>query len=176
MPTPCTCHPGKTCDSRNSCDVARAVEFGKPGAVPEAMSADNLPPLPPMAMTVAEEPGRGHYYTADQMRAYAKAARDAQWLAGGGMAAPDLLPAFDKAVSEELPRVSHVEYDSHEICKHFAGKVRERLAAALSAPAGDVVRGAWRDAACWLRNNYQDHPNIASLCDAMIEAGAKGLR
>ena len=22
----------------------------------------------------------------------------------------------------------------------------------------------------WIRNNYQDHPNIASLCDAMREA------
>ena len=25
----------------------------------------------------------------------------------------------------------------------------------------------------WIRNNYQDHPNIASLCDAML-AAAKG--
>jgi hypothetical protein len=32
---------------------------------------------------------------------------------------------------------------------------------------------AWRDAAQWLRNNYQDHPNIASLCDAMVEYGSK---
>lgn len=31
----------------------------------------------------------------------------------------------------------------------------------------------WRDAATWLCNNYQDHPNIASLCEAMCEAGAK---
>lgn len=39
------------------------------------------------------------------------------------------LDAFDKAVADELPRVSHLEYDSHEICKHFAAKVRERIAA-----------------------------------------------
>lgn len=39
------------------------------------------------------------------------------------------LNAFDKAVADELPRVSHLEYDSHEICKHFAAKVRERIAA-----------------------------------------------
>jgi len=39
-----------------------------------------------------------------------------------------LLEAFDDAVSQELPRVSHVEYDSHEICKHFASKVRAILA------------------------------------------------
>lgn len=38
-----------------------------------------------------------------------------------------LLSAFDAAIAAELPRVSHLEYDSHEICKHFAGKVRERL-------------------------------------------------
>ena len=39
-----------------------------------------------------------------------------------------LLEAFDDAVSQELLRVSHVEYDSHEICKHFASKVRAILA------------------------------------------------
>lgn len=39
------------------------------------------------------------------------------------------LNAFDKAVADELPRVSNVEYNSHEICKHFAAKVRERMAA-----------------------------------------------
>ena len=31
----------------------------------------------------------------------------------------DLLAAFDAAIDAELPRVSHIEYDSHEICKHF---------------------------------------------------------
>lgn len=39
-----------------------------------------------------------------------------------------LLDAFDEAVAQELPRVSHVEYDSHEICKHFASRVRAILA------------------------------------------------
>lgn len=37
------------------------------------------------------------------------------------------LSEFDAAVAAELPRVSTVEYNSHEICKHFAEKVRERL-------------------------------------------------
>ena len=32
---------------------------------------------------------------------------------------------------------------------------------------------AWRDSAQWLRDNYQNHPNIASLCDAMVEYGSK---
>jgi len=36
---------------------------------------------------------------------------------------------FDAAVAAELPRVSHLEYDSHEICKHFAENVRSRLVA-----------------------------------------------
>ena len=45
------------------------------------------------------------------------------------------LTAFDEAVAAELSRVSHVEYDSHEICKHFASKVRERIAALASGPA-----------------------------------------
>jgi hypothetical protein len=50
------------------------------------------------------------------------------------------------------------------------------LTAAPQAPALDagVVRDAWAEAANWLRNNYQYHPNIASLCDAMREFGAKG--
>ena len=30
--------------------------------------------------------------------------------------------------------------------------------------------GNWVAAGTWLRNNYQDYPNIASLCDAMLEA------
>jgi hypothetical protein len=40
-------------------------------------------------------------------------------------------------------------------------------------PAPVPLTQAWRDSAQWLRNNYQDHPNIASLCDAMIEYGSK---
>ncbi len=40
-----------------------------------------------------------------------------------------VLAAFDAAIAAELPRVSHVEYDSHEICGHFAAEVRKRLAA-----------------------------------------------
>jgi hypothetical protein len=35
-----------------------------------------------------------------------------------------------------------------------------------SKPAVRDVRG-WNDAVKWLRNNYQDHANVASLCDAM---------
>jgi hypothetical protein len=42
--------------------------------------------------------------------------------------APVGVEAFDAAVSAELPRVSTLEYNSHEICKHFAGEVRKRLA------------------------------------------------
>lgn len=38
------------------------------------------------------------------------------------------LYAFDTAVDAELARVSHVEYDAHEICKHFAAELRKRLA------------------------------------------------
>jgi hypothetical protein len=45
---------------------------------------------------------------------------------------------------------------------------------AATPPAEPVpLTQAWRDSAQWLRNNYQDHPNIASLCDAMIEYGSK---
>lgn len=43
----------------------------------------------------------------------------------------EALSVFDSAVTAELQRVSHVEYDSHEICKHFAGELRKRLDGAL---------------------------------------------
>lgn len=32
------------------------------------------------------------------------------------------------------------------------------------------MNNPWQGAADWLRNNYQDHANVASLCDAMLEA------
>lgn len=48
---------------------------------------------------------------------------------GAQRAAEARLAEFDAAIAAELPRVSHIEYDSHEICKHFAGEVRKRLAA-----------------------------------------------
>lgn len=54
-------------------------------------------------------------------------------------AVPDAMSAFDKAVADELPRVSHVEYDSHEICKHFAGELRKRIATLYAAPAPAAV-------------------------------------
>lgn len=57
------------------------------------------------------------------------------------MTAPtDTLPLFDAAVAAELPRVSHLHYDSHEICKHFAGKLRKQIAAMAaqhSAPSAE---------------------------------------
>ncbi|OZI21758.1 hypothetical protein CAL18_12605 [Bordetella genomosp. 7] len=41
----------------------------------------------------------------------------------------DVVSAFDAAVAAELPKVSTLEYNSHEICKHFAERVRAALAA-----------------------------------------------
>jgi len=34
---------------------------------------------------------------------------------------------FDAAIQDELEHVTHLEYDAHEICKHFAAKVRIRM-------------------------------------------------
>jgi len=55
---------------------------------------------------------------------------------GALIAAAAKLGEFDRAVADELPRVSHVEYDSHEICKHFAAKVRERLTSGYKQQKG----------------------------------------
>ena len=43
-------------------------------------------------------------------------------------------------------------------------------AAQPSAVPAAVVEPSWSDAANWLRSNYQDYPNIASLCEGMIAA------
>lgn len=43
------------------------------------------------------------------------------------------LSELDAAFEHEIARVSHVEYDSHEICKHFFGELRKRLLAAAPA-------------------------------------------
>lgn len=40
---------------------------------------------------------------------------------------------------------------------------------ALATPA-PTQPSDWSSAAEWIRNNYQDHPNIASLCEAMLAA------
>ena len=60
----------------------------------------------------------------------------ANWQATQPAEVTGLLEAFDDAVSQELLRVSHVEYDSHEICKHFASKVRAILALRPAPCAG----------------------------------------
>lgn len=77
-------------------------------------------------------------YTTDQMRAYALEAIRSHEAERG--AQEHAVAAFDVAVSEELPLVSHVHYDSHEICKHFAGEVRKRL---LAAEASSPVQADW---------------------------------
>jgi hypothetical protein len=46
------------------------------------------------------------------------------------------LSAFDAAVAAELPCVSVVPYNSHEICKWFAKNVRERLSQSAAHPEG----------------------------------------
>lgn len=45
-----------------------------------------------------------------------------------------LLRLFDAAIEAELPRVSHLQYDSHEICIHFAKKVRAAMLQYVKAP------------------------------------------
>lgn len=41
-----------------------------------------------------------------------------------------------------------------------------------SAPPAPSVPDGWKNAAEWLRNNYQDYPNISSLCEAMVAQSA----
>lgn len=62
-------------------------------------------------------------------------ARAAELEAAAPALSAGVVEAFDAAVAAELPRVSHVQYDSHEICKHFAGEVRKRLPQHPAAPS-----------------------------------------
>lgn len=44
--------------------------------------------------------------------------------------------------------------------------------ALYTAPPAPSVPDGWKNAAEWLRNNYQDYPNISSLCEAMVAQSA----
>ena len=64
---------------------------------------------------------------------------------------------------------SSVETVHPEVIKLLHAYVdADRAMRAQPAPA--AVAPNWTDAANWLRNNYQDYPNIASLCEGMIAA------
>ena len=64
---------------------------------------------------------------------------------------------------------SSVETVHPEVIKLLHAYVdADRVMRAQPAPA--AVAPNWTDAANWLRNNYQDYPNIASLCEGMIAA------
>lgn len=84
---------------------------------------------------------------------------------------------FDSAVAAELPRVSHVEYDSHEICKHFASNVRERIRSIPAAPPAPAVPDdVTKDAARyrWLRIGL-DAMAVKSIADGICWADEQGL-
>lgn len=48
-----------------------------------------------------------------------------EWIAG--KAQQSLPSAFDEAVAEELKSVTAIPFNSHDVCQHFASKLRERL-------------------------------------------------
>ena len=95
-------------------------------------------------------------------------------------AAPPRIVLRDGA---ELRKVPYCQ-DGPEIWALFRGEVQVRylnrfendfvdsaltFASRGQVPAA-VVEPSWSDAANWLRSNYQDYPNIASLCEGMIAA------
>lgn len=157
--TPCTCHPGKTCASAASCAAARKTEFGE-------------------AVSTEKRLREALQYAIKQVPELATVP---------GIAAALSLPATEQASAEPLKPmifddgrkgwfVDHPEFYI-DIEPDETGKwscfFRHK-------PSGKEAfaerRKAWSDAANWLRNNYQDHQNIASLCDAMREEGSKGQR
>lgn len=57
------------------------------------------------------------------------------WFAGWEAAISDLELAFEA----EIAKVSHVEYDSNEICRHFFSNIRKAMAPA--APKTETPKG-----------------------------------
>jgi hypothetical protein len=48
----------------------------------------------------------------------------------------DALDALNFAFEKEIQRVSHIEYDSNEICRHFFKELRRSFIEALSGSSG----------------------------------------
>lgn len=98
-------------------------------------------------------------YTADQMHAYADAA-----IAADREQRADGMLEFDAAVADELRHISTVPYNSYEICKHFAGLVRKKLAtpyATEQRPKESEARGADAMAEALM----QERERCAAICD-----------
>ena len=55
------------------------------------------------------------------------------------------------------------------ICTCYEVSTAHQIVNALKAPQAPSVEWFVQ----WIRNNYQNHPNIASLCEAMREAANK---
>ena len=85
-------------------------------------------------------------------------------------------------IEDDLPArpLAAVQAEKHQLDR-YTQLVADRAAARdskclaqIEEPAGAapaaVAGPGWQAAADWLRNNYQDHPNIASLCDALVAA------
>ena len=71
------------------------------------------------------------------------------------------------------PKKTDAGRELNYILSHAGARI-DVYTAPLAAPAPVLTPAqSWREAAQWLRNNYQDHPNIASLCDAMTEYGSR---
>lgn len=73
-----------------------------------------------------------------------------------------------------LPGGKHTdEWESARVGDYNRGwnDYRKAAIAALNSVVWPArASGNWVAASTWLRNNYQDYPNITSLCDAMLEA------
>jgi hypothetical protein len=72
-----------------------------------------------------------------------------------------------------LPGGKHTgEWESARVGDYNRGwnDYRKAAIAALNSVVWPArASGNWVAASTWLRNNYQDYPNITSLCDAMLE-------
>jgi hypothetical protein len=128
-------------------DAVKYPQGAQPAAVPvESLGRDDIPAFGPLLKWIAmncDLSDAGNFDGRPTDEAVADAIAWCETLDMPEPTAPpapvdpldDILAAFDEAVERELPRVSTVEYNSHEICKHFAGELRARLSRIVSAPS-----------------------------------------
>lgn len=83
-------------------------------------------------------------------------------------------PAIPEGWKRVIPGGKYTDqWDSSRIADYNKGwnDYRKAAHAALERiTEQSAVQEGKRQAAQWLRNNYQDYPNIASLCEAMLAA------
>ena len=100
-----------------------------------------------------------------------KTSTPAVWFLNGDCMAGFLRDLIDAPEPEPVAYVTGY-YAGYLSIATVDGRVLPAGTALYLAPPAPSVPDGWKNAAEWLRNNYQDYPNISSLCEAMVAQSA----